>query len=229
MKYLKTSLVGIFVAVMLSGCVFSLHPLYTEKDVIYSSDLVGQWSEVEGEGKWQFQKDYDMYQYEVVHTDKDGKEGHFYAVLLKVGDHIFLDMQPEDPERFLDDFKVNNDYAYLLLPVHTFYHVKQITPVLQLRALDVGWLDEFLRENPKAVRHERTDKRLYRLNILLTAEPKELQEFLIKHFNTEDAFEDFMKLKRVSAKGNTETEKKELNTDANASGDSSSDNALPSE
>lgn len=212
MWYLKKSFVGIVVAVMLSGCIFSLHPLYTEKDVIYSSDLVGQWTAGEGKAKWEFRTYMDD-TYELVRTAKDGTEGRFWAVLLKVRGHMFLDLEPLNPREDLN-----------LMPVHTFYHVKQITPVLQIRTL-VSNLEEHSDVNLKDIRHEKQDK-----NVLLTAQPKELQEFLIKHLNTKDAFTNFRNMKRISAEDDTETEEKVLNTDAHdahASGDSQLDSAVP--
>ena len=265
MKYIKTSLVGILVALMLSGCIVSLHPLYTEEDIIFEPDLIGQWSEGEGKGTWEFQKVWDN-KYKLVHTDKEGKEGRFLAILLKVKDQIFLDLQPlhrdddlrplapeEDlkamTEEQFDEYTeplnreevLNSFYKEHLLPVHTFYHIKQITPVLQLRTLNPRVFRGLMDENPKKIHYENVSKRpgdnMEKTYYVLTSQPKELQEFLIKHLNTqvidednktpEGAFVDFADFKRVSAKGNTETEEKKLNTDANASGDSQTSSVVP--
>lgn len=267
MKYLKTSIVGILAAVMLSGCIVSLHPLYTEEDIIFEPDLVGQWTEGEGGGEvLEFQKIWDK-RYKLVYTDSDGKENRFLAVLLKVKDQMFLDWRPLAPnedlrpvplevdlksltEEELNEYMrplnreedlncVTDFYKDHLLPVHTFYHVKQITPVLQLRTLDGNVFRILMDENPKEISYEKVfTSVLYAVGnekYAMTSQPKELQEFLIKHLNTQvkngsstvGAFEDFADLKRVSAKGNTETEEKKLNTEANASGDSQADSAVP--
>ncbi|MCI5125623.1 MAG: hypothetical protein D3925_14400 [Candidatus Electrothrix sp. AR5] len=268
MKYLKTSIIGFFVAIMLSGCIVSLHPLYTKKDIIFEPDLVGQWTEGEGKGKWEFQKIWNK-RYKLVHTDKDGEEGRFLAVLLKVKGHMFLDLRPLAPKEDLrplspeedtltmnleelreymqpldleEDLKLNSLYKWHLLPAHTFYHVKQITPALQFRALNPTGFMALLDKNPEEIRYEEVsmnDLGVMDSEIMyaLTAQPKELQEFLVKHLNTkvtgkfdnkpEGVFTDFRNMHRISAEDDTETEKNKLNTDSNTSGNSQSDSAVP--
>jgi hypothetical protein len=269
MKCLKTSLIGIIVALILSGCIVSLHPLYTEEDIIFEPDLVGQWGDVEGGGEvLEFQKIWNK-QYKLVYTDGDGKENRFLAVLLKVKNQMFLDWRPLAPredlrpvplevdlksltEEELNQYRrpldreenlncVTDFYKDHLLPVHTFYHIKQITPTLKLRALNGDVFRRLMQENPEEIRYEEVftsgrdaaSDRKY----AMTSQPKELQKFLFKHLNTqiksasgnelENAFEDFATLKRISTENATETEEKALNTDADASSDSQSGSAVP--
>ena len=274
MKYLKTSLVGMLAALMLSGCIVSLHPLYTKKDIIFEPDLIGQWSykgEGERKGTWEFQKLWDN-KYKLVHTDEDGKEGRFLAILLKVKDQMFLDLQPlhrDDDLRPLgpeEDLKampreevreyaqplnreevLNSFYKQHLLPVHTFYHVKQITPVLQFRTLNPTVFQGLMDESPKEIHYENVSTRplhnMAETYYVMTSQPKELQEFLFKHLDTrvnvqtglpnkpskrsEGAFTDFSEMHRIFPEGATKTKEKELNTDADASSNSQSDSTVP--
>ena len=274
MKYLKTSLIGIIVALMLSGCIVSLHPLYTKKDIIFEPDLIGQWSykgEGDRKGTWEFQKLWNN-RYKLVHTDKDGKEGRFLAILLKVKDQMFLDLQPLHRNADLrplgpeEDLKamtreelreyaqplnreevLNSFYEGHLLFAHTFYHVKQITPVLQFRGLDPRVFQRLMDESPKEIHYEdvstRPRDKAAKTYYVMTSQPKELQEFLVKHLDTrvnvqtglpnkpskrsEGAFTDFSEMHRISPEGATKTKEKELNTDADASSNSQSDSTVP--
>lgn len=49
-------LIGAVVLVALVGCVPSLHPLYTDGDLVFNPALVGEWSEKDSEERWIFTK-----------------------------------------------------------------------------------------------------------------------------------------------------------------------------
>ena len=89
------------------------------------------------------------------------------------------------------DLNENDFYKMHLLPVHTFMRVEQIQPTLRMAPLDPDWVGEFLEDHPDAIRHEKLDDR-----IILTAEPKELQSFLIEHEQTKDAFSELSNMIR---------------------------------
>lgn len=160
---------------LLSGCVPSLHPFYTEEDLIFESSLLGKW--IEGEDTWHFEQVGEK-GYSLTLTDSAGKSGEFDVYLLRVQDHLFLDLYPKEPQLEAVDL-----YKGLLLKVHTVLYVEQIEPELQLRALNPSWLVKYLEEQPDAVAHEKVED-----GVLLTAQPKQLQAFLIRHLETPDAF-----------------------------------------
>ena len=139
---------------LVSGCLPSLHPLYTDKDLIFMPGLVGQWAEEDSKETWHFEKAGDN-KYELTHTNGNGRKGEFEVHLLKVDGYMFLDLFPKTSER-----KENEFYTGHFLPTHTFLHVRQIEPTLQMRFLDAQWFE----------------KRV------LTDRPKAMQEFFIKHF-----------------------------------------------
>ena len=58
MRFLFVTLVcGI--ALLLTGCVPSLHPLYTDADLIFEPQLIGLWAVDENDETWRFEKDTD--------------------------------------------------------------------------------------------------------------------------------------------------------------------------
>jgi hypothetical protein len=161
----------------------SLHPLYTDKDVIFEPELLGIWSiEEEDDSKetWEFSKNGEN-AYTLVSTDSDGKQGHFVVHLAKIEGLMFLDLYPAET-----DLQTDPLHQMLLIPSHMFLLVKQIRPTLKVSIMEPDWLDKLLDEKPDTIRRHETISNL----IVLTASTEELQVFLIKHKTTEGAFSD---------------------------------------
>jgi len=172
-----TSMTLFGVLLLSAGCIRSLHPIYTEKDIIFESSLVGRWAEDDQKETWTFSKE-GTNAYTLVYADDKGKQGAFSAHLLRIKGELFLDFFPEEP-----DLKENDFYQFHLLPVHTFVHVKQIEPTLQMAFPDSDWLKKHLAEHPGAIRHEKIED-----EIILTAATKDLQAFWLKHLDAEGVF-----------------------------------------
>jgi len=170
-----------FLAV-LAGCVPALNPLYTEKDEIFDSALLGVWAKLESKETWAFTKR-DGREYHLLYTEEDGRKSEFIVHLLKIEGEMFLDLYAMKAANLQD-----NDY---LLPLHTFMLVLEIDPKPQFSYLDPGWLKHYLEKNPTAIQHEHIND-----EILLTGSTPELQEFLLTHLKTKGAFSEPTNLKR---------------------------------
>jgi len=164
-------------AVMLGGCVLSsLHPLYTDEELIFEEKLIGKWSDENN--LWEFRAgEPNTYQMRVF----DGKEGRFVAHLVKLGDMLFLDIFPDgetlgEPQAF---------YGFHILPVHTFMKIEQIEPKLQLRAMDYDKVSKMLEEDPNLLKHEVVEDR-----IVLTASTEQLQKFIVEYAGEGGVFAD---------------------------------------
>ena len=187
----KTVLVATLgLAAFLAGCVPSLNPLYTEKDLVFDPALLGVWSEKENSTDgWTFRKKDDK-SYQLLIQEGE-KSSPFIAHLVQLGKYRFLDLYPD--EAGLKDFNRDDIYKMTLIPGHLFLKVSRIDPTLQIGFLNVDWLDKLLKKSPGALRHQRLgeDK-----GLVLTASTKELQKFMLKHVNTKDAFGESSDLKR---------------------------------
>jgi hypothetical protein len=172
---------------LLAGCVKSLHPLYTEQDVIFDEKLVGCWSEYSSDEAWCFSRKGET-GYQLVYSDRSGKSGRFVARLFRINEQVFMDLYPSLSS---EEFNQNDFFKLHLLPVHTFAHVKQIGPTLQMRFPDPEWLRKLVEKNPETLRHEKVER-----EIIVTATTNEMQAFWLKHLDTEGAFGDFSDLKR---------------------------------
>ena len=92
---LTRKLLFYLLAAILGGCVPSLHPLYTDKDLAFEEKLSGSWSD--SEQIWKFEGDSEEKSYELIILDKDLKKGEFTAHLVKIDNMLFLDLFPEKP------------------------------------------------------------------------------------------------------------------------------------
>jgi hypothetical protein len=199
----------VFILTLTTGCfVRSLHPLYTEQDIVFEPGLVGRWND-DDEAVWAFSRG-DGDGYNLVITDDEGNRDPFIAYLVKIEGNLFLDLLPGTTKLEGTEF-----YKSLFLPVHTFCHIKQIEPTLQMRAPDLGWLEALLEEDPGAIRHEKIQneivappasgaeapgnvpRRKMQYEIILTAPTKDLQAFLIEHLHDKDAFGEQSNMKRL--------------------------------
>jgi len=160
----------------LTGCVYSIHPLYTEKDIIFDPALIGEWSEQDSDGIWTFTTT-DNKAYNLIYAEQGKKQGKFIVHLVKLKGRLFLDIYPDTSE-----LKDNPLYDFLL-PLHVVMRVEQIQPVLKMAMIDGEWLSKTLESNPKSISYEKTDK-----GLIFTSKTSELQTFFIKYAKTKDAF-----------------------------------------
>lgn len=190
------------IAVFLSGCVvYSFYPLYTEKDLFPNEILTGEWFENDdqevkfnkGEDVWNFVHPYldekkkterDSCSYVLtLHSNDEGKEytSTFEVHLVKLAGQYFLDFYlkdyPEDGEIRLSTFHV--------IPVHTIAKLTVEDDVLKISWFNPDWLAKLIRENKIRIHHEESDDL-----VLLTAKPQELQKFVTKYVNSEEAFKE---------------------------------------
>ena len=160
-----------------TGCIPSIYPLYKGEDLVFDPVFVGVWTGKDGSETWTFTQNGEK-AYKLVYVDAKGRDGTFDVHLLKIGNNRFFDLYPVAP-----DLRQNDFYKGYLLRVHSFVRVQHQDDVVQMSFIHPDWLKKHLQEEPAAIRHEKLDH-----GILLTAQPKELQEFLIKHDKTASAW-----------------------------------------
>lgn len=176
-------MVALGLVAFMAGCVPSLHPLFTEEDLVYDPALVGTWAEKEGEDICTFRKSGEN-AYDLIYTE-EGVPARFDAHLVRIGEFLFLDTYPGEP-----DIK-NGFYLVHLVPAHTFLRIWIEGDVLRYAMLDLDWLKKMIAEKKVDIAHEQVDG-----DILLTASTKELQEFFLKYADDDKAFPDLKELHR---------------------------------
>src|SRR5437879_5803659 len=134
----------------LTGCVPSLHPLFTEHDLVFDHRLVGAWSQGDSKDTWTFQKSGPT-EYRLVTTDRpfamDAKTGgkrsdRFGAHLCRLGTYLFLDLYPQEPQITTTDF-----YKAHLVAAHSFVKVSIDEDSLHLAPLSHDWVENMIARN----------------------------------------------------------------------------------
>jgi hypothetical protein len=189
-------------AVLLGGCVpvLSLHPLYTDNDVVPENKLLGVWVDDPNSPKttWEFKSiDEPKNAYKLIFSDEEGKKGSFVARVVKLKSRLFLDVYPSDlPSEANDPNKMDWPYnSFFLIPAHTFLRIDSIEPQLKMWLMLQSKLKDLLKEEPDVVKHTSVGDRL-----ILTASTKELQAFILKYAGDERVFTDEVKLVRKQTK-----------------------------
>ena len=198
---------------LLGGCVpvMSLHPLYTENDLVFDEKLLGSWVDDSNENMLEFSKsDKSSKTYQVIFTDTEGEgkgNGIFDAHLVKLDGKLFLDVFPNQlPCGDIDEPNEQPKWLYnvfFTIPVHTFVRVDSVEPQLKLRLSDDETMKEFLKKETNAVGHEMLEERA-----VLTAKTKELQKFAVKYADGKEFFSEELVMKRVTGKKAEEAGKK---------------------
>ncbi len=185
--------VAALLAVMLfiAGCVVtSIYPYYTDKDLVSDSALVGEWVEA---GTTNQPPEY-------VQIESLGEKGYWATVF---GEHETNSMEVHlfclKQQLFLDSFPTNRSLDFV--PVHQVSKVTHIGPVLETANLNYDWLAKLVENHPNAIRHmvlreKAGDEQGGR--IILTADTKELQRFILKYVNNTNAWEEPTQLKHRS-------------------------------
>jgi hypothetical protein len=155
---------------LITACVGSVQPVYTESDLVYDANLLGAWRD-SGSTATASIAAAKSSAYVIAFTDEDGKQGHFTAHLARVGEMTLLDVEPEAlPET------LSGTYRDHFVPLHSFFFVKQGKDRVVLTTLELDKLNDFLQAQPGAVPHFVHDH-----DVVLTGEPKVIQAFLASY------------------------------------------------
>ena len=189
-------------AILVGGCVpvMSLHSLYTKEDIVFDEKLLGTWVDDPNnpEITWEFMRiDDPNNAYKLIFSDKDAQKGLFDAYLVKLKEHLFLDIYPSEPPWEQEDpNKLKWPFNTLfLVPVHTFIKIDSLEPKLKMRLTLEDEMKKLLEEDPNAVQHTFAEDKL-----VLTASTKELQAFVLKYANDKRLFADETVLARKETK-----------------------------
>jgi hypothetical protein len=216
---------------ILGGCVpvMSLHPLYTEQDVVFEEKLLGRWVDDSNEpdATWEFRRpDESKKEYELIVSDKEGKKGIFVTHLVKLKERFFLDVYPkefpcdtEDPNK--TDWHFN---AFFCIAAHTFIKIDCIKPLQAARnclpegeEIDEEVLKSVSADYDYVLKMRLTDDDAFEKIIehdpnavrhemveddgfVLTASTRELQMFVLKYADDERLFTDATVLLRRKTK-----------------------------
>lgn len=169
--------------------VISLHPLYTEKDLVFEPALLGCWGEEEDEEEpeaenvciFTFEAAGEK-AYKLTLLEDGGVSREFRAHLLRLGEALFLDVQPVWPEAADDGI-----YELHHIVGHSFNRLWLEKDVFHYASLQHDWVSENLEGGLITIPHAQFDDGDGN-RVLLTAATRELQDFVRALSDDEDAF-----------------------------------------
>jgi hypothetical protein len=177
----RTFLIILLTSLVLPGClVKSLHPFYTDKDLIYKQELTGIWIDADS-SVWEIRQHQKMSgimkpgypdrAYDITFTDNKGSSK-FLAHLFQLGGHLV---------------------GYHLVGTHSLARVVLAGGMITIRWYNEEWLLSLFNNNRIRISHERVPWNPDQPDpesdqIVLTASTAELQKFIIKYGNDPNAF-----------------------------------------
>lgn len=187
-KYLPAFLFLLGCLFLLTGCFpVALRSWYTDGDLEFDPTFLGIQKEEDGATiEWTRKDDY---AYRIVQTSKEGKKVQYNARLFRVQGYRFLDISPVA----IDELGAGSQ-TFPLLNGHGVLRVRKSWKDGKDWSLpmDLGWLERYLKRNPRAVRHEfLTEKNAEGEEIqtlILTDTTPNLQRFLIQCTRVPEAF-----------------------------------------
>src|SRR5436189_1393421 len=188
-----------FLIIFLSGCLNTLHPIFTEKDLAYDPKLIGTWK-IENQGNkgsavisnLTTESSLDIpgtissikqKGYFISYRDENGKVSEQYiAFLARIGKHLYFDYYPADKK---EDRKIDEFFGVHLVKMHTSYRVEILNDgSFELSQLDGSYVKNMIDEKKIRISHE-TDADD---NITITASTKELQQYILKYGDEPSAY-----------------------------------------
>ena len=187
---MKRLIVFSLLAFMMSSCRISLHPLYDANTIIKEEKLNGKWIDNDGKSpsEWLFEAKKNEDEaftglYKLLHTC-EGYTYEYEAALLKLGGTTYLDILIDGPVG-----KDQEDEVPILayyVPSHNFYKVEfKQDNKLNIFPFDGDRLDKLVRQRKIRIKHENVDGQM-----VVTASTEDLQKFILKYAQDEDAFDD---------------------------------------
>ena len=199
MKKIALTTAFALLLIFLSGCLTTIHPIFTEKDLAYDSKLIGAW-DTENEGKkgkviisnLATENSLELpgnisaikqQGYFIIYKDENGKTSDQYiAFLARIGKHLYFDYYPADKK---EDRKLDEFFGVHFVKMHTSYRVEILKDgSFELSQLDGSYVKSLIDEKKIRISHE-TDADD---NTIITASTKELQQYLVKYGDEPSAY-----------------------------------------
>ena len=182
---------------ILEGCLTTLHPIFTEKDLVFDPRLTGNWKKTKDGSIVTYRqatvKDLQTLSpalqrnankiYLLEEKNEQNKTmSAYYAFLVKLGKYYYLDYYPAGVK---DNLSANGFFTAHFTPMHSIYRVKFNGDLsFNLQQLDGGYLENLIRNKKIRLRHEVTEDGSY----VITAPTEELQQYLVKYSDVPEAY-----------------------------------------
>jgi len=197
MKRIKVSVILFAVVLCLAGCLTTLHPIFTAKDLITDPRLIGNWEKAKDKSKVIYRQPnvnelnnlspaLQSEAGKIYMLDEKDEQGDirstYYAFMVKLGKYYYMDYYPaSEKERQSAD----NFFAAHYIPMHSIYRIEfKNNNSFDVQRLDGGYLEKLIKNKQIRIRHEVMEDG----GIFITAPTEELQQYLIKYSDVPEAY-----------------------------------------
>ena len=197
MKRIKVSVILFAVVLCLAGCLTTLHPIFTAKDLITDPRLIGNWEKAKDKSKVIYRQPnvnelnnlspaLQSEAGKIYMLDEKDEQGDirstYYAFMVKLGKYYYMDYYPaSEKERQSAD----NFFAAHYIPMHSIYRIEfKNSNSFNVQRLDGGYLEKLIKNKQIRIRHEVMEDG----GIFITAPTEELQQYLIKYSDVPEAY-----------------------------------------
>ena len=199
MKKITLTTAFALLLIFLSGCLTTLHPIFTEKDLAYEPKLIGIWNAERDGNKEKVTisnlatensielpgniSDIKQKGYLISYQREDGEITERYiAFLARIGMHLYFDYYPADKK---EDRKIDEFFEVHFVKMHTSYRVEILKDgSYELSQLDEGFVTKLIDEKKIRISYETSADD----NKVITASTKELQQYLLKYGDEPSAY-----------------------------------------
>lgn len=183
----------IVVFLLLQACIIkSIHPFFKESDLIFKEELLSSWIDQDN-NKWVIKRFEDTKNVYEMHQIIPGKKDVIFLTrLFMLDNQYYLDFYPLADTNHDENSTM---FDLHLMPTHSIARVNKLTN----NEIHIQWFNEdrlkkLFDENRIKISHEvisdeishSSDDKTY----ILTASTDELQKFIIKYGNDDEAFKD---------------------------------------
>lgn len=196
---------------LFTGCFLqSVHPLVKPENSQFVEGVIGTWEDEDQ--RWIFARPENVpetlnqidgfedineeiddevkeemeFGYLVVHEDKgDNTLSVFIGHFIELNEQLYFDLFPLDTWA---NGLLENHY----FPVHTFSKIELQNGEMNISLFKSSWIREQIEDNRVRIKHEKTEE-----GVLITASTNELQHFVERYGETDEAFEDPISLQKT--------------------------------
>ncbi len=196
---------------LFTGCFLqSVHPLVKPENSQFVEGVIGTWEDEDQ--RWIFARPENVpetlnqiegfedineeiddeekvemeFGYLVVHEDKgDNTISVFIGHFTELNEQLYFDLFPLDTWA---NGLLENHY----FPVHTFSKIELQNGEMNISLFKSSWIREQIEDNRVRIKHEKTEE-----GVLITASTNELQRFVERYGETDEAFEDPISLQKT--------------------------------